>query len=188
MATASLRSAGLPFATLFLLTAGCSSGPSADEVAQRNKLANDLVTCQNDRSNLKEQLAQAQAELAKLKAATDPTVKVGEALDLAANPSKSGKEGNLPPAAVIKVFKQNQGGLKACYDKGLKRNPNLQYVAALNAHFAVKNSGNAVNVGFSPHADGEMEHCMASTIAKWRFPTFSGDPVQFDYPVNLVAK
>ena len=187
MATASLRPSRIPLASLLLL-AGCSGGPSADDVAQRNKMASDLVACQNDRSTLKEQLAAAQAELAKLKAANDPTVHVQDPLTLNANPSKTGKEGNLPPEAVIKVFKQNQGGLKACYDKGLKRNPNLQYVAALNAHFAVKNTGNAVNVGFSPHADGEMEHCMASTIAKWHFPTFTGDPVQFDYPVNLVAK
>jgi hypothetical protein len=187
MATAS-RSR-FPLVTLALAsTLGCSSGPSADDVAAKNKLANDLVGCQNDRSNLKDQLAAAQAEIAKLKAAADPTVHVNDPLNLVANPGKLGKEGNLPPEAVIKVFKQNQGGLKACYDKGLKRNPNLQYVAALNAHFAVKNSGNAVNVGFSPHADGEMEHCMASTIAKWHFPTFTGDPVQFDYPVNLVAK
>ena len=44
------------------------------------------------------------------------------------------------------------------------------------------------NVGFSPHTDGEMERCMGAVIKKWKFPAFSGDPVQVEAPVNLVAK
>src|SRR2546429_507700 len=83
-----------------------------------------------------------------------------------------GVGGNLPPDAVVKVFKNSAGALRACYEHGLKRNPNLQFVNNVNAHFAVKNTGAAINVGFSPHADGEMEKCMAQAIEKWRFPTF----------------
>jgi hypothetical protein len=45
-----------------------------------------------------------------------------------------------------------------------------------------------MNVRFSPHTDVEMEACMASTMEKWKFPTFEGDPVAFEQPVNLVAK
>jgi hypothetical protein len=172
-------------AWLVLALAGCSGGGD-DNAVKNNKLADDLIACQNDRSSLKEQLAAAQAEVKKLQEAANPTVHL-DALELHASAEKH-VEGNLPPDAVIKVFKANQGGLRACYEHGLKRNPNLQYVNAVNAHFAVKNTGNAINVGFAPHADGEMERCMASTIAKWRFPSFTGEPVQFDYPVSLVAK
>ena len=43
-------------------------------------------------------------------------------------------------------------------------------------------------VTFAPHTDQEMERCMAQTMEKWKFPTFQGDPVAFEQPVNLVAK
>jgi hypothetical protein len=52
----------------------------------------------------------------------------------------------------------------------------------------VRSAGSAVNVRFSPHTDGEMETCMAQKMETWKFPTFEGDPVAFEQPVNLVAK
>ena len=97
-------------------------------------------------------------------------------------------EGNIAPDAVVKVVRQNSGGLRACYEKALKRKPDLQYVSAVTAHFEVENSGGAHGVSFTPHTDQEMEKCMASTMEKWKFPTFQGDPVAFEQPVNLVAK
>jgi hypothetical protein len=86
------------------------------------------------------------------------------------------------------VIKQNSGGLRACYEHALKRKPDLQYVSTVTARFQVKNSGGAMNVTFGPHTDPEMEKCMASTMEKWKFPSFQGDPVSFEQPVNLVAK
>jgi len=97
-------------------------------------------------------------------------------------------EGNIAPDAVIKVVKQNSGGLRACYEKALKRKPDLQYVSAVTARFQIVNTGQAQGVTFAPHTDAEMEKCMASTMEKWKFPTFQGDPVAFEQPVNLVAK
>lgn len=170
---------------------GCAGGASEADNAAKARLANDLVQCQNERSGFKEQLAAAQAEIKKLKEAADTTVHL-DPMELRAggDPSKGPRrvEGNLPPDQVIKVFKANQGGLRACYERGLKRNPNLQFVNTVNVRFDVKNTGNAGNIGFAPHADAEMEKCMSTTIEKWRFPSFVGDPVKFDYPVSLVAK
>ncbi len=178
----------LPVA-LALFACACSGGGGTEEdPAAKNKMANDLIACQNERLSLKEQLAAAQAEVKKLKDAADPTVKL-DPIDLKpAVPGEKHVEGHLPPEQVLKVFKANQGLLIACYEKGLKRSPNLQYVTNITAHFAVKNTGNAVGVSFTPHAEAEMEKCMASGVGKWRFPSFTGDPVQFEIPVNLVAK
>jgi hypothetical protein len=167
-----------------LSLAGCGGGDENDQ--QKAKLANDLVQCRNDLSNLKEQLAEAKAQLAKLQEAR--TVQL-EPLDLkASGAGMKHMEGNIAPEAVIKVVRQNSGGLRACYEKALKRKPDLQYVSAVTARFEVENTGNARGVNFSPHTDQEMEHCMAQTMEKWKFPTFQGDPVAFEQPVNLVAK
>lgn len=175
------------FACGLILLGACSGGPSEDAVRAQSKLAEEVVQCKSDRSSLKEQLAIAQAEIKRLKEAADPTVKL-DPLTLAASNVPRPREGNLPPEAVMKVFKANQAALRSCYERGLKRNPNLQYVNTVRARFAVVNTGNAQGVAFSPHSDGEMERCMGSAIGKWKFPAFTGDPVQFEYPVELVAK
>ena len=176
-----MRSAWLGL--VLLLASACSGG--ADD-QQKAKLATDLVQCRNDLSNLKEQLAEAKAQLTK---AQEAKACVLQPLDLkAANAGQKHMEGNISPDAVIKVVKQNSGGLRACYDKALKRKPDLQYVSSVTARFQIANTGNAQQVSFAPHTDAEMEKCMASTMEKWKFPTFQGDPVAFEQPVNLVAK
>jgi hypothetical protein len=176
-----MRSASL--ALLLSLTAGCSGG---GDDQQKAKLATDLVQCRNDLSNLKDQLAEAKVQLQKAQEAKTCLL---EPIDLkAANAGQKHMEGNIAPDAVVKVVKQNSGGLRACYEKALKRKPDLQYVSAVTVHFQIANTGAAQAVNFTPHTDPEMEKCMAGTMEKWKFPTFQGDPVAFEQPVNLVAK
>ena len=176
-----MRSASL--ALIVCLAAACSGG---GDDQQKAKLATDLVQCRNDLSNLKEQLAESKAQLQKAQEAKTCAL---PPVDLkAANAGQKHMEGNIAPDAVIKVVKQNSGGLRACYEKALKRKPDLQYVSSVTARFQIVNTGQAQGVTFAPHTDAEMEHCMASTMEKWKFPTFQGDPVAFEQPVNLVAK
>ncbi len=175
-----MRTASL---ALCLLLGACSGG---GDDQQKAKLATDLVQCRNDLSNLKDQLAETKAQLLK---AQEAKICQLEPLDLkASGAGQKHMEGNISPDAVIKVVKQNSGGLRACYEKALKRKPDLQYVSAVTARFQVENTGNAKDVVFAPHTDQEMERCMANTMEKWKVPTFQGDPVAFEQPVNLVAK
>jgi hypothetical protein len=136
---------------------------------------------------MKDQLAQAKAEL---KNAQKASVVQLDPIDVQAGspkPSSSGKEGNVSPDAVAKVVKANSTGFRNCYEKALKHKPDLQYVSSVTARFSVRNTGNAQNVAFAPHTDGDMERCMSQLMEKWKFPTFQGDPVAFEVPVNLVA-
>jgi len=186
-----MRRSSLPIfvSSLALLTlAGCPEKPKDD--GAKAKLATELVQCRNDLRDLKEQAAVAKAELEKCQQAAtvklDPVdVKVG---GQQGNSGGGGKEGNVSPEAVAKVVKLNATGFRACYEKALKRKPDLQYVSSVTARFSVRNTGNAQNVSFGPRTDAEMEHCMAQLMEKWKFPTFQGDPVAFEVPVNLVAR
>jgi hypothetical protein len=166
--------------------AACSSAPKDD--GTKTKLATELVQCRNDLRDLKEQLALAKAEVTKCQQAA--TVRLDPVDVKAGHPSTGGggKEGNVSPEAVAKVVKLNSTGFRACYEKALKRKPDLQYVSSVTARFSVRNTGNAQGVGFAPRTDGEMERCMAQLMEKWKFPTFQGDPVAFEVPVNLVAR
>ena len=172
----------------FLALVISCSGPSEDGVSKA-KLASDLTECRSQVSSLKEELVVTKAKLAAAEQAAAGVVKT-DAVDVSVQTGVGVKhmEGNVPPDQVVKVVKQNSTGLRSCYERALKRKPDLQYVASLTAHFSIKNTGNATNVSFSPHADSELEKCMARTMEHWRFPTFQGDPVAFETPVNLIAK
>lgn len=173
----------------FLVLAGCPDKPKEDD-GLRAKLATDLVQCKNDVAAQKEKVAELQAEIAKLKAAQQEAAEEPQpagAPRRVARREAPHKEGNIPPAKLSEVIKKNSPGLSACYQRALKRTPNLQYVSSVNVRFQVKNTGNTMGIGFSPHSDAEMERCMSALIAKWKFPVFEGDPVQVEAPVNLVA-
>src|SRR5262249_23946606 len=150
----------------------------------------DLVQCKNDNASLTEQLNDANAAIKKLQEELGMQVKL-DAVDIktiVSAPQVKHFVGNVSPDMVVKAVRQNSGGLKACYEEALKRKPDLQYISAVTALFQVRWAGQAQQVRFSPHIDAEMESCMASTMEKWKFPTFEGDPVAFEQPVNLVAK
>jgi hypothetical protein len=170
-----------------ILVAACG-GTSTDD-GKSAKLASDLVDCKNQLASLKDELASTKAALAKAQEAASTVVKL-DPVDVKAQNGVGVKhmEGNVAPDQVAKVVKQNSSGFRNCYERALKRKPDLQYVSTVTARFSVRNTGSATGVSFSPHTDQEMERCMAQTMEKWRFPTFQGDPVAFEQPVNLVAK
>jgi hypothetical protein len=201
MQTSPIRSAPALLSVLSLVAglaglAACSNENQPTDDGIRKKMADDLVACQNERSSLKDKVAELTAELNKLKAQTQSdAIKHLDGLDLRGGSGDQGAtkkvvdhEGDIAPAALSKVVKTNSATLRACYDKGLKHNPNLQYVSSVNVHFSVANTGVASDVSFSPHADREMEKCMSAAIVRWKFPTFNGNPVSVEAPVNLVAK
>ena len=173
-----------------LLNFGCSSGPNPEEGAQRAKLAGDLVQCQNERSTIKQDLQSAQAELKRLKEVNAPPVNTLGGVELQAG-AGAPAEINLTSAqlsAVQKVIVANGSTLTDCYEKALKRNPNLRTVSSVNARFTLKGSGSASNVVFSPHVEGEMEKCMAGRFQRWKFPTLSSGEALIELPVVLSAK
>ena len=174
-----------------LVGGGCSGAAPEDDSA-KIKMATDLTQCRNDNSNLKDKIAELSTELQKLKAQAQAANTITlPAVDVKAQPQQGEQkhvDGSIAPDQITKTVKANSGALRSCYEGGLKRNPNLQYVSMVNVRFHLKNTGTAADVGFSPHTDQEMEKCMAATMEKWHFPTFQGDPVAFEQPVNLVAK
>lgn len=182
----SARAALPSLAPLLLWCAACGEGKGAADPAERAKMASDLVQCRNEQSALKDQVADLTAQLARLKAATDRTVHT-EAVDVKAGREERHVEGNLAEDAMTRVIRANARTLTVCYEKGLKRNPNLQTLSAVRVHFFIRNTGRVERIGIAPHVESEMESCMSAAIGKWRFPEFQGDPVEVETPINLVA-
>lgn len=191
-----LRNLGVSFGLASVMAlGGCpASGPTPEEQAAKKKMADELVTCRNEKSACGDKLAELQGELKRLKeqlAAANTLVLPPTQVDgkMPGQPSAPLPEGNISTEALLKTVKANSPQLRSCYEGGLKRNPNLQYISAVTVKFALQGTGQAANVAFSPRtSDAEMEKCMAEKIGKWKFPQFSGSPVQIEAPVNLVAK
>ena len=88
-----------------------------------------------------------------------------------------------------KVFISNGSALVACYEKALKRNPNLKTVDRVAARFILQNSGTVTEAVLSPRVDGELEKCIGSAMKRWKFPAFAGESAaQIELPVLLKAK
>ena len=188
-----LRLASPVVASLTLvLAAGCGTGPSKEDQARQAQLASDLVSCKNELSTLKEQLAEAKAALQKAQTElSSATTKQLDPIDVKAQQNNGGEkhmEGNVNADAVVKVVRANSGAFRACYEKALKRKPDLQYVSAVKARFMIRNTGTAYGMTFAPRTDAEIEACMGGAMEKWKFPAFQGDPVAFEPPVDLVAR
>lgn len=190
---------------LLALVSGCpSSSSTATENRRTAELAEQLVSCQNERSALKEQLGGVQAELSRLKgqiAAPPPAAPVpraGRVLPrlpsrdvLTARPSVPHSVPDSTAAEeraaqeMGRLLRSNGRLLRPCYERGLKRNANLQFVSQIKVRLTVTPDGRARDVHISPRTEGDMEACIAQVISRWHIPHYKGQPVVVEMPVSL---
>jgi outer membrane biosynthesis protein TonB len=91
-------------------------------------------------------------------------------------------DGELDPAMVAKEVRTRLGAIKACYERGLKRNPNLSGKVVI--HWTITQAGtvSGVDVEQDTLGDAEVASCIKSLIARWRFPAPSGGSVEVSFP------
>jgi hypothetical protein len=191
-----------------LSLAGCKGG--GDELTSRLNEANDkVVACKKDVNDLKVQTAELKQKLAQAMAnpsqvqLTDPDI-----LNLIAEvkgkrhagESGAGRgtgndevalgKGDLNPKEASRVVKQGALSLQKCYERALKKNVELQVRSSLSVmlEITVSPTGIAKSMNLSPQVDGEMTECIRTSVARWRFPTFSGDPVVVAQKLTLTPK
>jgi outer membrane biosynthesis protein TonB len=82
--------------------------------------------------------------------------------------------GELDVAGANATIKRGYAAIKACYDRGLKRNPKLG--GKLSVKITVTGAGSVGNVSVSDESLGDPEvlACMKATIRGWRFPPAQG--------------
>jgi hypothetical protein len=202
----------LLYPSLLACLCGCPS--SAPEDGKRTaELADKLVSCQNERSALKEQLGGAQVELQQLKAQADKAPAAAPAAPAQEQPKRAGRSlprHGLPshdvaaarpavqrtgpdnPAAEAKAAQEmaqqlrSQGSqFRPCYERGLKRNANLQFVNQIKVRLTVGPDGRAREVHTIPRTESDMESCIAQLVSRWQVTPYKGQPVQVEMPVNL---
>jgi outer membrane biosynthesis protein TonB len=109
-------------------------------------------------------------------AATEKTVKASLKTEAPA------VDGELDPNMVAKEVKSRLGAIKACYERALKRNPNLSGKVVI--HWTITQAGtvSGVDVEQDTLGDAEVASCIKALVARWRFPAPSGGSVDVSFP------
>lgn len=91
-------------------------------------------------------------------------------------------DGELDPSMVAKEVRTRLGAIKACYERALKRNPNLSGKVVI--HWTITQAGtvSGVDVEQDTLGDAEVASCIKSLVARWRFPAPSGGSVEVSFP------
>jgi hypothetical protein len=91
-------------------------------------------------------------------------------------------DGELDPAMVAKEVKSRLRAIQNCYERALKRTPNLSGKVVI--HWTITQAGtvSGVDVEQDTLGDAEVASCIKSLIARWRFPAPSGGSVDVSFP------
>jgi hypothetical protein len=96
-------------------------------------------------------------------------------------------DGDLDPGIVSKEVKSRLGAIKACYERALKRNPNLSGKVVIHWTITAAGTVSGVDVEQDTLGDAEVASCIKSLIARWRFPAPSGGSVDVSFPFVFQA-
>ena len=104
-----------------------------------------------------------------------------------ADTAPSDISGSYDPALIAKEIRRYLGGIKACYESGLKRNPAI--TGKLVVHFTISSVGKVTSAKIEDDSlrDVEVADCVKSRVGGWRFPAPEGGPVEVSYPFIFQA-
>ncbi len=88
--------------------------------------------------------------------------------------SGSKATGELPKKVIQKYIRRKMGAIKACYQKGLQANPNLQ--GKVKVLFLIQPSGQVMGakVKDSSINSPNVESCILKNVKAWKFPRAKG--------------
>lgn len=94
-----------------------------------------------------------------------------------------------PPAndvEILATIRRNQSGVKACYERALKRDPNL--ASRLNVEVRVRATGAVERVSIDgPIGATELGSCIRNNIKSWQFPR-APEAYASQFPLILVQR
>jgi transcription termination factor NusA len=168
--------------------AGCGSCKQ-EPCVDKSKAELEACKLNSDRlqaevNSLKRQLAQALANPGSIK--VDPSVLVIDGKPIRVNPREGSLTQEQAAETLRQNLKQNYGALQSCYERAMKKNTALTHQRiVLTVGFQVQPSGTPANITISPNYDSLMMDCLKKAIMRWRFPSFSGQPVGVETPLTL---
>ena len=97
-------------------------------------------------------------------------------------------DGALDPNVVANEIRRRKGAIIACYERALKRNPNLSGKVELQFTVSAIGKVTGADIGTDTLHDDEVGSCITSIVRTWRFPPpEGGGEVHFSYPFIFQA-
>jgi TonB family protein len=96
-------------------------------------------------------------------------------------------DGELDPNMVAKEVRSRLGAIKACYERALKRNPNLSGKVVVRWTITAAGTVQGVDIDQDSLGDSEVTNCIKGLVARWRFPTPQGGSVEVSFPFVFQA-
>ena len=102
-------------------------------------------------------------------------------------PSSTIGTGKLDTNQITSVVKRRQGAIKSCYERELKKNPNLG--GKITVQFTIGQVGRVTSAKVTVNTTGSaaVANCIKQRIARWRFPKPEGGDVTVAYPFIFTA-
>lgn len=93
--------------------------------------------------------------------------------------------GTLERDDVLRVIRENEREVEACYDRGLADDPSL--AGDITVRFVVTPDGSvsSATIQSSTLDSGAVEACVRQAVGSWRFPAHSGDDVPVSFPFDF---
>lgn len=93
--------------------------------------------------------------------------------------------GRLPPEIIRQIVRKSYGVFRACYERGLGRNPNLR--GLVTVRFIIGFDGSVIGAvnGGSALPDDDVVQCIVTGFLGLRFPAPIGGIVTVQYPIQL---
>jgi hypothetical protein len=185
-----------------LAVTGCKGGGGEELTGRLNEANGKVVTCRSEVNELKTQNADLKRKLAEAMAnpsriqLTDPDILnlIAEIKSKRAAGGEGGDvvlgKGDLNPREASRVVRQGAQSLQKCYERALKKNAALQMQAGLGVmlELTVKPTGMVQGMNLSPHVDNDLTECVRTTVSRWKFPPFAGEPVVVTQKLTLTPK
>jgi hypothetical protein len=90
--------------------------------------------------------------------------------------------GDLDPSVVAKEVHARTGAVRACYDRSLRKNPNLNGKLKVRWTITADGSVSAVQIQEDSMRDANVAACVRSLVSRWRFPAPSKGSVDVVFP------
>ena len=96
-------------------------------------------------------------------------------------------DGTLDPSILVKEIRSHLGAITACYEAGLKRNPNLSGKIQLRFEISAIGKVTSADIENDTMKDDDVAGCIKSRVLTWRLPAPTGGTAQFSYPFIFQA-
>ncbi len=95
--------------------------------------------------------------------------------------------GRLPPEVVQRIVRMQMGRFRACYERGLVKNPDL--AGRVTARFVIGRTGQVISTadGGSDLPDPEVVACVVRNFAALEFPQPEGGIITVTYPIVFAS-